>query len=461
MFEFRPYQLEAAKILSDLLQERQFALDGSDTGIGKTFTAIATALEFDPPPPVAVICRASAQTKWRDALALFNIEPVFLFSWDKARNKKNPFFIPLRNRRGNISGFNLRLHEPTLVIVDEIHAAGAVKSQNAQLVIAAAQCPNAYVLGLSASIADSPLKLYAVGFCLGLHTLSSPPSDFWSWCRKNGCGKAPFGGMYFRKRDRERVLLRLHETLFGPKPRGVRLRKKDLMQAGQFPESEVFVELWDVGTIAASPAWLRPYLEDVDKSEEKDNEKHDYDPHGGIIAMRDRQRSELIKVPALISDIEDRLEEGESVIVFLQFTKTLEAVASRLDGVPYSVVAGMIPRSLQLQRGNISRDEQLRLFQSGEHRLILCQTDAGSESIDLHDTDGRFPRHVIVFPTYKSVTLIQALGRAVRSGAKSPVVQRIVYSSGGIEEKIARVIESRLENLSLLSDGELNAAGLL
>jgi len=66
-----------------------------------------------------------------------------------------------------------------------------------------------------------------------------------------------------------------------------------------------------------------------------------------------------------------------------------------------------------------------------------------------------------VFPTYKAVTLIQVLGRAVRSGAKSPVVQRIVYSSTGIESKIARAVERRLENLSLLTDGELNMEGLI
>lgn len=460
MFEFRTYQLKAAAQLSEILVNKGFALDASDTGIGKTFTAIATVLEFHPEgepkslPPVAVICRASAVTKWRDALTRFKIVPIFLMSWDKSRSKKNGFFVPVRNRRGKVTGFNLQLKDTTIVIIDEIHAGGAIKSQNAELVIAVKRCPNAIGLGLSATIADTPLKLNAVGFCCGLHTLGS---SFWQWCKKNGCGEGPFGGLYFRVRDRERVLQRLHDVLFVNDPWGIRLRKKDLMDAGQFPLSETFVETWDVGK---PPSWLKSYLEEIDKDEDDDMERHNWDPHAGILAMRDRQRAELLKVPALIEEIRDKLEEGESVIVFLQFTRTIQVVMSRVRDIPHSIVAGRVPRYDSALK-SVPRDEMLRLFQTNEHRLMICQTDAGSESIDLHDTLGGHPRHVIIFPTYKSVTLIQVLGRAVRSGALTPVVQRIIYATGGIEEKIAKSVERRLENLSMLSDGELNAGGMI
>jgi len=450
---FRPYQVEAAAKLASILATKQFALDGSDTGIGKTFTAIATALEFVPSgdskslPPVAVICRARAQTKWREALAMFKIEPVFLMSWEKARSPKNGFFMPIKNNRGKVSTFSLRLAEPTIVIIDEIHAGGAVKSQNAELVIAARRCPNALVLGLSATPADSPLKMRALGFCCGLHELGE---SFWNWCRKNGCGKSPFGGLYFRNKDRERVLGNLHATLFsGKDPWGIRLRKKELMDAGQFPESETFVELWD---ISAAPSWLKPYMDEIDRDEDADMDRHNFDPHAGILAMRDRQRAELSKVPALLEEIQDRVDEGESVAAFVQFTRTIQVISSRL-GASHSILAG--------GRSRKEADEHVRKFQANERKIIICQVDAGSESIDLHDIVGGHPRHVIIFPTYKSVTLIQVLGRVVRSGAKSPAVQRIVYAAGGIEEKIAKVVEKRLENLSMLSDGELNAGGMI
>lgn len=453
MGEFRPYQEEAAKRLSEILSERGFALDASDTGIGKTFTAIATALEFQlgtgQTPPVAVICRARAVTKWKEALALFGIDPVFVMSWERARGGRNEYFIPIKNRLGRVRTFNLSLKDPTVLVLDEIHAGGGIKSLNAELVIAARRCPSAMVLGLSATPADSPLKMRALGFCAGMHQLDS---DFWNWCRRNGCVRSPFGGLYFRKGDRDRVLGDIHRRLFdGPDCWGIRLRKKDLFEAGQFPEAQTTVELWDLAE--STPAWLAPWLEQVDEDEQADVERHDGNPSPGILAIRDRQRNELFKVPALVEEIEERVEEGDSVIVFVQFTRTIQVVSERLGGIDHRILNGRTSR----------RDQEAAVhdFQSGQVRVLVCQVDAGSESIDLHDVHGDHPRHVIVFPTYKAVTLIQVLGRAVRSGARSPVVQRIVYSSTGIESKIARAVERRLENLSLLTDGELNMEGLI
>jgi len=453
MSEFRPYQQEAARRLSEILSERGFALDASDTGIGKTFTAIATALEFEDPdqqtPRIAVICRARAVTKWNDALAMFGISPEFVMSWEKARGGRNTHFIPIRNRLGRIRAFHMFCPFPTILIIDEIHAGGGIKSLNAELVIAARRCPNALVLGLSATPADSPLKMRALGFCTGMHQLDN---DFWNWCRRNGCVRSPFGGLYFRKGDRDRVLGDIHRRLFdGPDRWGIRLRKKDLFEAGQFPEAQTTVELWDLSE--STPSWLTPWLEQIDEDEQADVERHDGNPSPGILAIRDRQRNELFKVPALIEEIEERVEEGEWVTVFVQFTRTIQAISERLGGIDHRILDG--------KRSRRDQESAVHDFQSGLVRVLVCQVDAGSESIDLHDTHGDRPRHVIVFPTYKAVTLIQVLGRAVRSGAKSPVVQRIVYSSTGVESKIARAVERRLENLSLLTDGELNMEGLI
>lgn len=449
MVQFRPYQIEAARTLAEILANKRFALDGSDTGIGKTFTSIAVALEFDN-APVAVICKARAITKWREALAMFNIEPAFIYSWEKACNGRNPHFLQLRNRRGKVSGFNLQLPSPTLVIIDEIHCGSAIKSQRSEMVIACKRCPMAYTLGLSATLADSPLKMRAIGFCCDLHTLEE---SFWNWCKRNGCGKSPFGGLYFRQKDRERVLGNLHSYLFeGEKRWGVRLRKKELMDEGQFPVSETFVELWDLQPCSAQ--WLKDALAEVDRDEDADMDRHKFEPHGGILAMRDRQRAELSKLPGLIEEIQERLDEGDSVIAFVQFTRTIQVLSAQLNGIDHGILAG---NTTGTKRGKASVDD----FQANKLKLLICQVDAGSESIDLHDVHGGHPRHVIIFPTYKAVTLIQVLGRAVRSNAKTPVVQKIVYAAGGIEEKIARVVEKRLENLAMLSDGELNAGNLI
>ena len=450
-FKFRPYQLKAASELSDILLKRRFAIDASETGVGKTFTSLATAKEFDPTPPVALICKASARTKWIYAFESVGIKPLFVMSWDNARNKKNPFFIPVINRRGKVTDFNLRLEEPTILIIDEIHGASNPKSLNSKLVIGARRCSKAYVLGLSATIAHSPLNLGAVGYCLRLHNMV----DYWQWCLKNGCGKGPFGGLYFKVKTREKVLGKLHDYIFSKKdPWGIRLRRKDLVEQGQFPQSETYVELWDIQ--GSPPKWLHGYLEEVNRRRDVDEEKHEL-VHGGIIQMRERQESELLKVPCLIGEIDQILEEGQAAVIFVQFTQTIEAISSQFDPEEISIIAGQIPKSL----GRRIKDHEIENFQMNRTRICLCQIDAGSESIDLHDITGVYPRSVIIFPTYKPVTLIQALGRCVRSGGLSPVTQRIVYAAGGLEEKIAKTIERRLENLSLITIGELNAGAMI
>jgi superfamily II DNA or RNA helicase len=257
--------------------------------------------------------------------------------------------------------------------------------------------------------------------------------------------------LYFRVRDRERVLGNLHKKLFGEDdPWGLRFRKKDLMLAGSFPECETFVELWDIPEV--SPGWLIPLLGEIEDEAMADESKYDGNPPRAITAIRERQKSELMKVPALLEEIEDLLEAGEHPVVFVQYGRTLKAIMSKVKS-KFALIAGSWT--------NRKAEDEMKKFQSGAVPLVLCQTDAASESIDLHDTSGDRPRHVIIFPTYKAVTLIQVHGRTVRSGGKSPVVQRLVYSSGGLEEKISRIVERRLENLSQLMDGELTAGGML
>jgi len=452
MITFRPYQTDAAGKLAGILDKRSFALDGSDTGVGKTFTAIATALQFFPDRAtshaIGVVCRARAVTKWTEALRACGItKPLFVMSWEKARNGRNAtWFRPLKNHRRKTQGFNLQLAQPSFLIFDEIHAAGGLASLNSELVIAARRCPMALVLGLSATPAESPLKMRALGFCMNLHSLGS---DYWNWCRRNGCAKSPWGGLYFRAQDAERVMLSLHEQIFGDKLTwGVRLRTPNLIDAGQFPKTDTAVELWDLPT--ATPAWLNPALKEIAKLRQKDLEKHDYELPPGIAALRDRQESELHKTAVLVDEIIEKFAENFSVLVFMQFSRTIDIVFSQLEK------QGISSRILDGRQSKKDSAESLELFQQNRCKVLLCQVDAGSESIDLHDTHGDHPRFVFVFPTFKAVTLTQVLGRAVRSGTKSPVTQRLIYAATTLEKKIAKSVERKLDNLSLLSDGELS-----
>jgi hypothetical protein len=51
--------------------------------------------------------------------------------------------------------------------------------------------------------------------------------------------------------------------------------------------------------------------------------------------------------------------------------------------------------------------------------------------------------------------LVQVLGRVYRAGAKTPVIQKIVYCAKTWEDKICKTIKRKLSNISGINDGDL------
>jgi SNF2 family DNA or RNA helicase len=105
-------------------------------------------------------------------------------------------------------------------------------------------------------------------------------------------------------------------------------------------------------------------------------------------------------------------------------------------------------------RDTKNRDKDLQDFMEARLQCIILQSQAGSAAIDLHDTIGNKPRMSFICPTYHAETMIQMLGRATRFGAKSPVMQRICFAEGTIEERVYRVAETKCQNIRAMNDGE-------
>jgi hypothetical protein len=87
---------------------------------------------------------------------------------------------------------------------------------------------------------------------------------------------------------------------------------------------------------------------------------------------------------------------------------------------------------------------------------MLAQIAAGGQSVDLHDTDGRFPRTALICPTYSATEFKQVLGRVCRAGGKSRSLQRVIFAAGTVEEEMRDAVEAKLENLDLLLDADFS-----
>lgn len=439
--ELRPYQVEAATKLADALQNLGVGVDLSDTGLGKTFHALGAVKLVQ--APFAVVCRASSRHKWEKAVEDFGLAGSCLAvdSWQRFTNGRNYRNLVTKQVSGKSATYSWAPSQPTVVIFDEVQDAGGQTSLNSQLLIGAGRSKSTYPLGLSATIADSPLKLKALGFVCGLHNLQ----NFYGWSMDHGCGKSPFGynQLYFKPRESKWVIPKLRDALA---PFGVRVCRDTVSE--YLPQETVEIELWDVG----SPTKLvQQALDKLEETRDEDLVRHEDGAPGAVEQMRDRQEAELRRLVPLVAEIKAAVEGGLYCPVFLNFTASVDTLVDMLKAE--KIEAGIFDG-----RDKWKREAHRDQFMKGKLPVLVLQSAAGSASIDLHDTEGGRPRMTFISPTWHAETMIQMLGRAVRFGAKTPVIQRIVFAEGTIEEKVYKTVEGKAKNIRALNDGEWTSA---
>ena len=100
------------------------------------------------------------------------------------------------------------------------------------------------------------------------------------------------------------------------------------------------------------------------------------------------------------------------------------------------------------------RKEKMIKFQeyNTNYRIFITQMRVGGVGIDLHDTNGKFPRIALMSSTtFEHNLLIQAEARIFRGGVKSDAI--IFYIFGKLEGKEEFVREERIiNNLMVKSD---------
>jgi hypothetical protein len=326
-----------------------------------------------------------------------------------------------------------------------------------------------YGLALSATLADSPLELDALGFMLRLHDSHEPatlrktdPLDFYTWARRYGCGKGFFEPFVFAgtKEQKQHNMARINKLIFPSK--GVRVRIKDLPW---FPKTQIKAELYELGSgrkainelygemaaalakVDARDAELKAKL--LEKAKENGFEGDFLPDNPATVFLRARQKIELIKVPVFKEIAEDWMATGMSVIIFVNFTDTILQLKERFPG------ASIIWGKQQGARGALEREAQRLRFQRELTRIIFCQSDCGGLALDLPDETGNHPRGSIISPGFNAKLLRQIFGRPCRANSKSMSIQRVIFAADTEEEPIQKVLAVKLDNLDSLQDGDL------
>jgi len=417
-----PYQEPHTKKLVASIKANGIAVDGSDAGVGKTYSAAAAAKELG--MPVFVVCPKVSVPTWGRVLDGFGVRCHDIVNYEKLRMGSTPW------GKFDRRTFKWNVPEGTLIIFDEAHRAKGRDSQNAKMLRDAKGRP---LLLLSATLAENPLEMRALTHVTGL-------CDWWvffQWCLKNGCRKGRFG-IEFDKR-RTDVLLQLHEEFFIK--RGGRIRIADL--GDQFPDTQITAEAMDFGDdIQKVYDEMEAELAALEEAAADDKPAQHL-----TIQLRARQHVELLKVPGIVSLAKDFLEDGKSVVIFTNFRQTLETLCQKLG--TQCAIYGEQPASW--------RQKCIDDFQENKERVIIVNIQAGGVSVSLHDIHGTHPRVALLCPTFSATELRQALGRVHRSGGTKSL-QRILFAAGTVEEKVCARVQAKLDRLDLLNDGDLDAS---
>ena len=426
--ELFDWQKSHATKLADSLIKFGYAKDGSDTGTGKTVVALSVAKALGLTP--FVVCPKSVVPSWKDWMQQFDL-PNFVFNYEKLIRGKLEYY----KRKGSQRFWTLH-PERVLLIFDEDHRCKGCKSENAKMMIAA-KSRGLNTLSLGATSCANPIEMRALGYLLDLHD----DKGWWNWCLKNGCKRGTFGGLTFT--GNKSALKRIHDHIY-KLGRGSRLKITDL-PPGSFPDGVVIPEGYDVG----SAAEIEDIYSDLKRTLEEIEDKKSDEDNALTAQLRARQQVEILKIPVLEELARDALDADNSVVIFVNFRDTLEALLRRLAGShEISVIDG--------SQNEVARDKEVRRFQKDESRVCLAMTQAGGTGLSLHDVNGEHPRVSLISPSFSAIDLKQALGRIHRAGAKSPAVQKIIFADNTVEMRVCRLVRKKLNNIDLINDDEMN-----
>ena len=471
-----PYQVPHVYQLYESFGQSSCVLDASDTGTGKTYTTIALCGLLNLKP--FVICPKSVINSWINVAKEFNIEMRGISNYEKMqgckyytpsyeiancpyvdkyliapKNKqndnksKNDKPIESKKKKKDKYGFIFQLPHDTIVIIDEAHRCKNHKTINSTM-LQAFRDSKTKILLLSATITDKIDCFKPFGVVFGLY---DNVKKYNMWIRnklkikkimiehmkkknKNKNNDNHHDDEYLT--DGEIQTQIIHNAIF-PKM-GCRMKIKEL--GDLFPQNQVIAKCYyseDHASVDKLYILINDALEDLKKKEMKSVAL------GQIV--RCRMRIEMYKLPIMLDLVDDALNEGYSVAIFVNFKDSMNYLAHHL-----SEECSLIHGDQTLE----DRDYNIENFQTNKTKVIISIIQAGGVGISLHDLYGR-PRISLISPSWSGTDVVQALGRIHRAKSKSPALQRIIYIAESYEEEICKKLTGKLTVLSGINDGDL------
>lgn len=448
MMGLKDWQKPFAEKMADVLGRERAFLCAANTGAGKTYLACDVIKRLG--IPALVVCPKIARTQWRSVLEGMGVEDKVIGVINPENliaSKRNPFYA-------HEGGWKNIPEGPALLVFDEMHRSCSgvyklskpgQKGQGCKQALMAARwvnksTPGHKVLALTATPADSPMKMQALGYLMGFHSFVAP--SFYDWCRRHGCSMQARGRQAAFAFTRDR--LRAKAIMEGiRKDMGERFMSITPEEIPDFPEETREVVLVDLAE-RDHEALVRAYEEmpELMKKPSRDSM---------VKLLRLRQQAEFCKASVLAEMAKDEVEDGNSVFIAISFTDARLRIQMELEkaGVPFGAIYGGQKES--------ERNGMIDAFQQNRTHVIIGMMQACGVALSLHDTKHERPRVSLISPSFSASDVVQALGRIRRVGGTA-ATQKFVLVANSVEERVARSIRAKLEAMSSLTDQDLLAS---
>lgn len=452
------YQILTVIKLINILIENYVCLNASDTGTGKTYMTAAVCAELEKKP--IIICPKILIHVWRQVLEYFGVKYYDIVNYEtlkngkvylnkKCKSRKKSWYLKIIDDPDDKEMFKWDPPKDAIIIFDEAQRCKDPSTLNGKLLMSTKKLRQKKipVMLLSGTISEK-IKDMKIPFCL--FNLIPNTRNYSEYIRslkvrypKYKVKKSDYpNDLEFKIAKENAQAMIIHEEI---KEFTSRIRVKDL--GNRFPKNNWYAQeflLDDYEEICKAYKKMAELLENLNNY-----------PTGFNLAERQKQlqKIELKKVPIFVETAKLYKESGNSVIIFVNYTDTVKLLCEQLD--TNCVISGELQKDLDERQLCIDK------FQANTEHIIICQMRAGGLGINLHDIHGKEkggrPRVCLLNYADSASDMLQALGRAPRSGAKSPVRQIIIFVANVPEEhSLMKNFNKKLGNISAINDGDIH-----
>tara|TARA_R100000697_G_scaffold106619_1_gene121090 strand:- start:6116 stop:6955 length:840 start_codon:yes stop_codon:yes gene_type:complete len=256
---------------------------------------------------------------------------------------------------------------------------------------------------------------------------------WWPWMQEYGCRRNHFKSWELADRSKLKYLRQImyatttHRLSVDDFPDSFKLNRI-FVQPMEFKENKKIVKAYE--ELGLTAEIIEDYIENGTVTDT-----------GHILSdiTRARRLAEALKVPDICDLAKDLRDEGNSIVIFVNYSETIDGIQDILE----------CPK-IDGRQDAEERQRTIEAFQADEEHCIVVNSAAGGTGISLHDTHGNRPRISLITPSFSCKTYMQVLGRIHRNGGKTDAIQYVLVSEGSIEQQVMRSVNRRLQNLKEL-----------